>query len=496
MSSFEDEMKDAFEGAEFAPSEKVWAVIESAIAPKKKKGILFMWQTYGVAAGILLATTFGFLWNDGFFTAGDPLTTKKLAEEAKGDGLATPADSLDTVKIKPKDLNSNTLASSSKEPTKLKDKEILNNGLNNGNEATLKLQAQNAEFSNKTEGKLIDPIVDATGLNTVVANLKSTDEKSNPEILKSNSDALKASELLLNSKLNTALKSSTEVTDVKDPVKRDPLSEEKSPLKSTITADLSTASETAMRIQSAVNPGRQNSVSGSLGNNVLNISSGLGAANSISESNLRDPNTFNALSATVDNTEGEALGAISAGFGASFDIGKRLSLSMSLRYSEFKFRNTSNAYSVEDGISLPIYIPVGYNSENVFFVGTYDVVNTIQSIFLQTGIGYKIATLGKFDFSLQAGIGLDYFLAYKVKGELNFLETRKVNPRESNFLSSTNLSGISGFSVNYRMSPQFGLSLDLTYRKFISGGDLASSQPSSVLGFGMSVNYILGKKEE
>lgn len=505
MSSFEDDMKDAFEGAEFAPSDKVWTGIESVIAPKKKKGILFMWQTYGVAAGIILATTFGFLLNDGFFNATSTLNTEQLSEDSKQEKVdgdkkdnVTPVDSLDKTNTKP-DLGPQTLAATEKEEEGKKNINDLVDDKELKPSNALPLQAQNRTEANDT---VIDPIKSETGdvnLNTSVAVTKSTEPVKNAESLKSNvkstAEDLKASELLLDSKLNSALTSTTQASNIDTAATRSNTIDT-TPLKSTITADLSTKSETALRIQNAVSPPRVKSVSGSLANNILNTSSGLGTANSITEANLRDPNTFNSLDATVDNAEGEALGAISAGFGASFGVSKRLSLNMSLRYSEFKFRNTSNAYSVEDGVSLPIYIPVGYNPENVFFVGVYDVENTIQSVFLQTGIGYKIATLGKFDFSLQAGIGLDYFLAYKVKGDLNFLETRKVNPRESDFLSHTNLSGVSGFSINYKMNPKFGLSADFTYRKFISSGDLASSQPSSVIGFGLSLNYILSKKEE
>lgn len=505
MSSFEDDMKDALEGAEFAPSDKVWTGIASAIAPKKKKGILFMWQTYGIAAGIILATTFGFLMNDGFFYSEDSITTKQLSEEAKGNKIEKDdnvlADTLGATKAKSGNLEENTVASIDKqhEQKDLIDRNALKDSPTVVNDLPLKLQVQNTGVTNKKDAIQIKLETIDLALNTHVVNAKNANEIRNADILKSNTEyngeASKASELLLDSKLNLALKSSTQAANAEVSVTQ-PASTDTDPVKPTITADLSTASETAMRIQNATSPIRERSVSGSLGNNVLNISSGLGSANSTVDSNLRDPNTFNSLDATVDNTEGEAISAISAGFGASFDVGKRLSLNVSLRYSEFKFRNTSNAYSVEDGISLPVYAPVGYNPENVFFAGNYNVENTIQSIFLQTGVGYKVATLGKFDFSLQAGVGLDYFLAYKVKGDLNFLETRKINPGESDFLSRTNLSGISGLGVNYRFNPKFGLSFDFTYRKFISGGDNDSSQPSSVIGFGLSVNYILGKKEE
>ena len=68
MGNFENELKDMFDGVEFQPSERVWAGVESALAQKKKKGIFFMWQTYGVAAAIGLFITAGVLFNNGFFS--------------------------------------------------------------------------------------------------------------------------------------------------------------------------------------------------------------------------------------------------------------------------------------------------------------------------------------------------------------------------------------------------------------------------------------------
>ena len=83
MSSFEEDIQNMFEGAEFQPSDKVWAGVEAGLAPKKKKGIFFMWQTYGIAAGIAAVLSFGLLLNNGFFNDGAALPIKERSEVEK-----------------------------------------------------------------------------------------------------------------------------------------------------------------------------------------------------------------------------------------------------------------------------------------------------------------------------------------------------------------------------------------------------------------------------
>ncbi|MBO6761371.1 MAG: hypothetical protein JJ909_10440, partial [Roseivirga sp.] len=82
MDNFESEMKDMFDGVEFQPSERVWAGVEQALGEKKKKGFFFMWQTYGVAAALILFITAGMLYKNGLFTKQpDALEgTKQLTE--------------------------------------------------------------------------------------------------------------------------------------------------------------------------------------------------------------------------------------------------------------------------------------------------------------------------------------------------------------------------------------------------------------------------------
>ena len=72
-----------------------------------------------------------------------------------------------------------------------------------------------------------------------------------------------------------------------------------------------------------------------------------------------------------------------------------------------------------------------------------------------------------------------------------------MNASESDFLNRTNMSGVSGLGLNYRLNNQFGLSGDISYRRFLTGsGTDVNAKPSSVLGFGLSLNYFLTRKEE
>lgn len=469
MSSFENDIQDVFEGAEFQPSERVWAGVEAALVPKKKKGIFFMWQTYGIAAGIAALLSFGFLFNNGFFNSGSNLPVKELskAEEIEKDSIATgPDKENDEVLKELSGADKNALTSSGDEK-------------------------ENEGFKNDAA-----PASDLLAKSQASINLKSKNVKPTAEDARY-SDALQEQS-------NNGL----EIMAAGESVSKIQLAGQK-PYRASLAAE-KLAFNSKMEIEPMLalaglyasaektkltNFSGERSLNGSLGNSILNLSSTSSGA--LSSADIRDPNTMNSLSATVDSGEDQALGAISAGFGLTLDLSRRLSMNLGARYSEFRFKNSSNAYSIENGKSLPIYAPVGFNPDNVFFVGDYDLENTVQSLFLQSTFSYKVLSFGKFDIAIKAGVGIDYFLAYKVKGELNFLDTRKVNASESDFLNRTNLSGVSGIGLNYRLNNQFGLSGDISYRRFLTGsGNGVNSTPSSVLGFGLSLNYFLTRKEE
>lgn len=458
MSSFEEDIQNMFEGAEFQPSDKVWAGVEAGLAPKKKKGIFFMWQTYGIAAGIAAVLSFGLLLNNGFFNDGAALPIKERSEVEKTLNDTTTNDP-ESDKIhslqQPNEESKRSLAAIGREGMAKDEKTLSSDGQAN-------LQAsfnqpvedlKDVQLPNQFNNVLRIEAGSELGRSIQLANVKPY------------RSSLAAVKLMFNSKMDM-----------------EPM---------TSLNGLYASSS----VSEAIDFDGENSINGSLGNSVLNISST--GSSSLSESTILDPNSNNALNTRVESGQDQALGAISAGLGVSLQLNRKLSLNLGARYSEFRFKNSSNAYSIEGGKSLPIYVPVGFSKDNVFFVGDYDLENTVQSMFLQGTLSYKVLDLGKFDLSINAGVGIDYFLAYKVKGELNFLETRKVNASESDFLNRTNMSGVSGLGLNYRLNNQFGLSGDISYRRFLTGsGTDVNAKPSSVLGFGLSLNYFLTRKEE
>ncbi|MBO3697644.1 hypothetical protein [Roseivirga sp. E12] len=477
MSSFENDIQNVFEGAEFQPSDRVWTGIEAALTAKKKKGFFFMWQTYGVAAGLAVIFTFGFLYNDGYFNSNSNLPVKELSKVEGEDNEQETKDPNTKNNDAPKetDAGSNDQLASNKDESELNTADNSRESIKDPISSNTELSSLQAKTENviPKEGKSEE----VTGGNDPVSDMLKPIESVgpfevlNPSIMvlaepKPYRNSLAAEMLMFNAKMELEPMMELELASAEKVVPR--------------RADFS----------------GQNSLNGSLGNSVMNLSSTSFSTSAV-QAELKDPSNLNALAADVESSEDQAVGAISAGFGFTMDLSRRLSLNLGARYSEFRFRNRSNAYSVEDGRSLPIYAPIGFDSENVFFVGEYDLENTVQSLFLQSTFSYKVVTFGKFDIAVRAGLGLDYFLAYKIKGDLNFLETRKVNPSESDFLNRTNISGVSGLGLNYRLNSQFGISGDISYRRFVTGiGDEVNSSPASVLGFGLSLNYFLTRKEE
>lgn len=481
MSNFENDIKNVFESAEFAPSDKVWAGVEAAIAPKRKKGFFFMWQTYGVAAGLVLVLSFSFLYRSGV------LDTKN---DAPGQELSNQNENSKE--------EENTAGDDDKEEEK-KNQDI-GDGIEKKNLASL---SKGSKVETKENGVQKDQnqVNDKIPMGSIKKERDDFDRRTMASVKESNqnenvdaSDALLSSpDFLFNVKNLSDALSLNKIVELRPYLKS--LASEKliwnSRLNLVSMSEIS--KETLVASIENNQPTREKSINGSFGNNILNLSSTADNL-SLSTAALRDPSTNFAVSGTVDNSEDEVQGAISAGFGVSFEISDKLNLNVGLRYSEFRFRSAANAYSVENGESLPIYIPAGFDDQSVFFVGDYNLTNTIQSLFVQATVGYKIVTVGKFNVAVQAGFGLDYFLSYKIKGDLNFLSTRKVTPGENGFLTRTNLSGVSGLVFNYRLNNQFGIGADFTYRKFLAERE-TTNNPSSVIGFGLSLNYFLTRKK-
>jgi len=54
-------------------------------------------------------------------------------------------------------------------------------------------------------------------------------------------------------------------------------------------------------------------------------------------------------------------------------------------------------------------------------------------------------------------------------------------------------SVIPGLGVNYRINDQFGVSIDASYRRFISDSSISINGGTSIFGLGFSLNYLIKK---
>lgn len=462
MSDFENDIKNLFEDAVFEPSERVWNGVEAALkAKKKKKGIFFMWQTYGVAAGLSLLLTIGLLWQNGVFNANDP-NTKTLTENTEKEN-----DSINEEGKEPK-VDSD------------KPKEELNVEQESGKDEIIaepstvqKLVADNADAIENSESISI-LVADNFDAQSSTEELQTVEIKNPVEV---------AQDVLSDQTLFDAL------------IKpyRPSLAAEKSAWLARINfVPMSEGSDekgAEELIENTFEPQRR--LIGGLGSSVLT-----GGAFSEDNALLADVQTEDdsgvQLSKAASSGPEEAVGAINAGFGFGLDLSKKLTLNLGLRYSEFKFRSTSNAYIVDGGASLPVYAPLGIDTGNAIFAGDYNVSNTLSTLLMQSLLEYRVVSFGKFDVAIKAGVGLDYFLSYRIKGDLNFLSPRRVNPGDTDLYNQLNFSGITGLGINYRINNQVGIAADLNYRRFLS----SQQSNNTVLGFGLSLNYFLNRRKK
>lgn len=477
MGDFEKDLQNAFEGAEFTPSPQVWDGVKAGIAPKKKVGIFYMWQTYGIAASIIFLFTMGFLFRDQFFTTGEgAVGTEELSEDGKTDSTTATGE---------KDLSEDkTDLIAKKEPTNPNEK-------NENNAIALpitdsQLQAsntdapkQNISSNDKADGSLNIP---ASNLNIN----KLTDEQ------------------VLDVKMLTELQAAHKALDeggvdiyVLEPQEyRESIAEMRlrwelknmvGPLKmdSALLKDLN---ETTLEA-------RRTSLNGNFGSGSFSPN-GNSSNQALSENIIN----LNPQSASFDVTNGEErqLGSLSIGAGIGIELGRKWMLKTGLRYSQYRYASTSNAYSLEDGNPLPLNLNATFDASAIRYAGEYELTNTIHSISVPVQIGYKLLDLNRFDIMLNAGLGVDFFVGYTVKGDLNFLETRKVDLGESDFLNRFNVNVLTGLELSYELNDKFGLSAEVFFRQYIPSlnqtDGVAQANPS-FLGFGLGVNYFLRKKK-
>ncbi|KYG82820.1 hypothetical protein [Roseivirga echinicomitans] len=446
MSDFENGLKEMFDGAEFKPSDRVWAGVQAGLKAKKKKGVFFYWQTYGIAAGIVLVLSFGFLFSDRFNGGEGKVTTENKAEfenkvsdngadkekSTDADGILAPVDNTPANRIN----------------------DQLDNGVN------AKLQAANTKQNSDAFSK---QAVSLRGENEVlpISIIEMDNEHfdhAKPRTPQRSINILKG---LWDMKHMVA---SMELKDYK--IER-----------------ITTNETRALALNGGLNGGSFNPNP---------------SRNSLDMLSRQDSPISNvAVLSSVSNGSDKQLSSMGFGAGLAFELNDRWGMNLGLRYSEYRFANQSNAYSVENGVSYPIYLPAGYAGE-VFFIPNYNITNTIKSISIPIQASFKVLDLGRFDVQMKAGLSADYFLSYNVKGDLKSLEVRKVAFSRDGLFDRFNVAGLSALALNYKLSKEWGISAEGYYRKFLkqSSQEVSSQSGPSVLGVGFSLNYFLNRRED
>jgi hypothetical protein len=464
MSNFEDDLKNMFEGADFAPSNQLWTGIEGALKAKKKKGIMFYWQTYGVAAALVLIVTFAFLFNkeskNEVKPSAVPLTELKDKPEeqtiqAKTDSVS---DTVDT------SLPSNAL---DKSQASIDQKEEV-------------LYHKKSAIPPLVDKKLVASANDVKGIKPQLDNKSIVSSKLitlNPDLISEQIEANQFASIIL-----PQLPSSISIIKARWEAKH--LVE---PMMIEIPEVLLTEDDFERLV----------SLNGGIGSSNFNPNAS-GTSSQFSVAEFRNDALglgSSSVQADVSNGDNQQLGSFAVGAGVGLELNPRWSLIMSARYSEYRFANESNAYSTEGQRSLPIYIPAGFNGD-ITLVPTYQLTNSLTSITLPVQAAYKVLDLGRFDLDVKAGLSFDYFLNYKIKGDLPFLSTRKLDFSNSSLFKRFNLGSTGGVGLNYKLNEQWGLSADLFVRKYIGALKEEGNYQSRpfVYGFSFNLRYFLRKE--
>lgn len=454
MSNFEDDLKNMFDGAEFAPSEQLWTGIEDALKAKKKKGIFFYWQSYGVAAALALVLTFAYFFSKGPNQQPEQAvkTLTELKDKTASGKIQAKADSSENLKsIEP---NEKAMAS-----TRLG---------NLGQSLVDKKIEKVTSDPNKTRF--------VTSNELLMANQSNSLEEIAVMSMELNSDRFNTFAAIVLPQLPekiSIIKARWEVKHLVGPMEIS-------------SSDLAPEAKFERLL----------SLNGGMGSSSFDPN----ASGTSDEFNVAELRSFDpmlgssAIVSSVKNENNQQLGSYAVGAGIGMALSPSWSLSMSLRYSEYRFAGESNAYSIEGQLSLPIYIPAGFQGD-IVIVPNYQLTNSLTSLALPVQMAYKVLDLGRFDLEAKAGLSVDYFLSYKIKGDLPFLSTRKIDFSETSLFNRFNVGSTGGLGLNYELNPQWGLSADLFVRKYIGGFKEEGNFQSRpfIYGFSFNLRYFLRK---
>lgn len=467
MGDFEKDLRDALEGAEFAPSERVWHGVQSGLAPKKKRGLFYMWQTYGVAAAVLFLLTMGYLFRDELFSSQIDPQTKELTQN--DGGKSDPGQpSKETAKPGVTENAKQTAASDSladsNNPESVKDQ-------NSG--------------SNGTAEVITSPSHSPT---TFVASTQQKEKIDNQVTGDLQLEGQPSTTLLIDP---TAIDLLT-LGDMKEGIAEIRFRWEHNNLVQAMNMEF-----VADRIPDVSVNSNRRLLNGSLASGNFNPNSSISNQALASSENSFNDQRFNNTQ-TIVNEEESQLGSLSVGFGLGLPLGERWMIKTGLRYSQYRFASTSNAYAVEAGQSLPVYSKVSFDNSNVLYAGEYELTNTLHSISVPVQVSFRAMKINKFSTWVNMGVAADYFVSYVVKGNLNFLEARKVDFSQTNFLNRFNVNALTGLELAYELNNKFALSGQVFYRQYLplSGtSEGAYEATPSFFGFGLGVNYYLKEKK-
>ena len=447
MGDFEKDLREIFEGAEFQPSEQVWEGIETSLRSGKKRIGFVIWRNYGIAAAVALFLSLGYLFRDQLFDFHTPSVER---EQSLTDEVVTNiSDSLGSHK-------KNNIPMS---PDSLKPEKELVERLVVTTEKPPKGQLRGETSPKASAFSITDHEVGKGQPGNLTAEVQVRD--------------------MVHVKLIDSLRWRSLTYQMEWLAKYMIVQPKNRPY----VAMKEPSQKRGIRLLSSLASGSFNpdlSV-GASGDMVSFMAEGV-AIDGMS------------ASAAIVNEENEPLNSFSVGVGVGFELSRRWSLRTGLQFSQYKFSNVSNAYSEEEGSFLPIYIPAGFDNETVFFVDDYKITNTLTSITVPVVFSYRFLDFNRWGFSAKLGLGVDYFVSYQIKGDVGFLDTRKVSFADQTLFNRVNLNALTGFDVNYQLNDQLGLSGGVFFRKYMSNTQDETSGVSTnpaLYGFGISVNYLI-----
>lgn len=498
---FEKNWREAFEGAEMAPSEQVWSGIEAAVAngeaaKYKRRAIYYKWAA---AAGLLLfAGMLGYL------------SIESLRDPAVEIVKVTPLDSPDVGESPSSSqrgsLNNDEATSGNQEQASSNSQEQFANGVDadsrntpsTDNSNTLSTDNSGIGSSQRGPKGIVDGKDHLPGRETVdsqsskpreitggiAANLQEEETnvvEGNPD---ENSLPVKADD-------NTLSHQTGRTESLNQ------LAAERAitPLKASNQSGLGLLESPSRIFGVALTP----LVNKKPGDNSqlwagLNLSPGIFDPNYRLQNDVANLADFDPPNSGFTRSEETNAGtSLSWALAMGIRISQKWELTSGVRY----FRN--NAQSSTNAVidNVPVYSSV-VESRNLNSISgslTYqptDLDNNFQFISIPLEAGYLVLDK-KIQLSLNAGVAADWFLKNTISSTNQNLDRIIINPGSNSPYRSVYFNGLLGARASYEIMPRYSITLQPQYRvalnQFTKPNNSYSSLPSSV-GLGVGIKYI------